>query len=59
MNGSILVPYSNKDEVVYISGTDTLEIPDLPEKGITPFTTTFFINYFDEKGNETIGVETA
>lgn len=58
MTGSIFVPYSATDEVIYISGTDTLEVPQVPAKGVTPNTTAFFVNYFDENGNESIGVET-
>lgn len=59
MNGTIFVPYSNTDELVYISSTDTLEIPNMPARGVTANTSAFFINYFDENGSETIGVEAA
>ena len=59
MKGSIFVPYSLTDEVIYISGTDTLDIPNLPDKGVTPYTTSFFVNYTDENGLDQIGVEAA
>lgn len=56
LRGTILVPYSTTDETVLITGTDTLEIPYLPEKGITKATTAFFTNYYDD-GTESIGIE--
>ncbi len=55
LSGTIIVPY-NLDESLYISNTDILEIPNRPDKGVTNFTTSFFLNYFDEKGTETIGI---
>jgi hypothetical protein len=59
LKGSVIAPFSSTDSTIYISGTDTLVIPNNSSVGVTPYTTAFFINYFDENGNEAISVETA
>ena len=56
--GTIYSPFSTVDNVITISGTDTLEIPNNPELGVTPNTCAFFANYFDADGNATIAVTT-
>lgn len=57
VRGIILPPYSDTAETINVSGTDNIEIPYLPEKGVTKNTTAFFTSYFDATGSESIGVE--
>jgi hypothetical protein len=60
LNGRILAPYKSVNEVVdhevVIAGSDYLEIPDIPSKGITRQNTMFFLNYFDDNGMSNINI---
>jgi hypothetical protein len=55
VNGTILTPTVNDTNLV-ISGTDFLQIPNLPNLGISPNNTMFYISYFDENGNPNINI---
>ena len=56
MKGSIFSPYSTTDQIIYISDSDVLAIPYLPELGVTPNNSAFFINYTNTVGNSTINI---
>lgn len=56
VKGVIIVPNTTEDEYLTIEGADTLAIPTVVEKGISPQTTAFFVNYFDSKGEDNISI---
>jgi hypothetical protein len=69
LNGTILAPsftpvtpYATSgpynDNNIQITGTDYLQIPNLPTQGVMPSNTMFFINYFDQYGNPQININT-
>ena len=64
LNGTILAPtfQLNSDETaatdnnIIISGTDYLQIPDLPSLGVIPQNTMFFVSYYNSSGQSNINI---
>lgn len=56
LKGSIYAPFSTTDDIIYVSDSDVLTVPDLPLVGVTPNNTAFFVNYTDVNGNDTISI---
>lgn len=56
VTGNIIYPVASGFNSVSFTGVDTLSIPTDITKGISPKTSTFFGNYFDNSGNEAIGI---
>ena len=57
ITGTIWVPATDKDDSLIITSDDVLAIPDSTSKGISKKTTLFFGNYYDDNGNENIGIQ--
>ena len=60
LNGIIFSPYSSPttaiDNNIVISGNDYLTIPYLPQQGVIPQNTMFFLSYYDDNGNSNINI---
>ena len=63
VKGTIKAPYNQStdpitDYDILLSGTDTLAIPNLPQYGVTPNNTAFFVSYFGSSSSPNINITT-
>jgi hypothetical protein len=58
--GTILAPYDKNgdaaDQNITIDGNDFLSIPELPQYGVIPENTMFFLNYYNNNHQENINI---